>query len=78
MSLRLVQSGKPEPDELIVKELRELLARAEAGEILDLFAVVGTAAEREATIRCPSDVVGLMAYTEEAARKVKLQALGLE
>ncbi|MGS1076658.1 hypothetical protein [Pseudoxanthomonas beigongshangi] len=78
MSLRLVQSGKPEPDAEIIGALRELLARAEAGEVLDLFAVIGTVEAREATIRCPGDLLGLMAYTEEAARQVKLQALGLE
>jgi len=78
MSLRLVQSGKPEPDAEIIVALRELLTRAEAGEVLDLFAVIGTVEAREATIRCPGDLLGLMAYTEEAARQVKLQALGLE
>lgn len=77
-NLRLVQPGKPEPDAEIVSTLRDLLARAEAGELADVFVVFGTPDAREANIQCPQDLLGIMAYAEEVARQVKRTALGLE
>lgn len=75
--VHLVPTGKPEPDVEIVAELKGLLARAESGEVTDLFVVFGTAEDRDVFARCPTDTLGLVAFTEEVARSLKCRALGL-
>lgn len=78
MTLRLVQPGESGADSQIVDALKDLLAKAEAGEVTDLFAVYGTAEAREALVQCPADFLGMATYAEEVARRLKCSALGLE
>jgi hypothetical protein len=77
MSLRLVQSGEAGADSQIVDALKDLLARAETGEVTDLFVVYGTKDERDAIVRSPADLLGTIVFAEEVARSLKCQALGL-
>lgn len=58
MSLRLVKPGESGADGQIVEALKDLLARAESGEVTDLFVVFGTKEARDALVRCPADLLG--------------------
>ena len=75
MTLRLVQPGESPADSQIVDALKDLLARAESGE--DIFAVFGTKEERNALVRSPADLLGVVVFAEEVARSLKCKALGL-
>lgn len=77
MTLSLVQPGESTADSQIVDALKYLLARAESGEVTDLFVVIGTKEERDALVRSPGDLLGVAAFAEEVARNLKRSALGL-
>lgn len=77
MTLRLVQPGESTADSQIVEALKDLLARAESGEVTDLFVVFGTKEDRDALVRCPTDLLGLIVFAEEVVRSLKCRALGL-
>lgn len=78
MTPRLVQPGESGADSQIVDAIKGLLAKAETGELTDLFVVYGTAEAREALVQCPADFLGMATYAEEVARRLKCSALGLD
>lgn len=77
MTLRLVQPGESTADSQIVDALKDLLARAESGEVTDILVVFGTKEDRDALVRSPTDTLGLVVFAEEVARSLKCKALGL-